>query len=350
MTNAPAVDSTGRIYVHVQGRLLALQTQEDRPAICWEYVTSSHAPGPIAVAPDGTLRLHCSDGLLHCLDFDGKQVYPPANVGQPLGYAAAMADSEANTWLSAFDGGLIKVDAEGRTTRYFRSRQKFDAPGVIHDGVLYIGSEEGYVFAIGLGDRKGENLWDHAAGRGSTGWYIHSSPAVTAGGSIVIAGRDEYLYGFGADGRCAWKTAMPGQTLASPVIDRHGHIYIGTSQSQRGQQPQGVLVCLDGNSHKIRWQYKAAGPIESTPVSGDDDVLYFGDNAGVIHAVDFRGAAAWKAEVQSAVRSAGTIIGPNRVAFGLDDGSLIVLKCSSKNLAESGWPKIARTLGQCASG
>lgn len=352
LTNAPAVDSTGRIYLHVQGKLVALELEEGRPVVRWEYVTGSHAPGPVGVAGDGTLRLHTSDGMLHCLTFEGKQVYPPAGVGEPLGYAAPLADSEGNTWISAFDGGLIQLDAEGRRPgrgRYFRSRQKLDAPGIIHDGVLYIGSEDGYLFAIRLAEEKGTNIWDPAAGHGSTGWYVHCSPAVTADGTICVAARDEHLYGFDRDGTCIWKTRMPGQVLGSPVIDRHGQIYAGVSQSRRGQQPRGVLVAIDGNSHKIRWQYKAAGPVESTPAIGDDDVLYFGDNAGVIHAVDFQGTAVWTAEVESPVRSAGTILAPQQVAFGLDNETLMVLKCPSGGLAQSGWPKFGRTLGQCGT-
>lgn len=259
---------------------------------------------------------------------------------------------------SALDGGLIKVDAEGRLQKpgpYFRSRQKFDAAGIIHDGVLYIGSEDGYMFAVRLDEPKGTNLWNHAAEQGYTGWYIHCSPAITADGMVVVTGRDEHLYGFSAVGRIGnpsyrevqtWKTRMPGQMLGSPVIDRHGQIYVGVGQSRRGQEPRGVLACIDGNSHKIRWEYKAAGPVESTPVIGDDDVIYVGDNAGVIHAVNFRGTAVWTARVETAVRSAGTILAPERVAFGLDNETLIVLKCSSKGLAEAGWPKIGRTLGQ----
>ena len=88
--------------------------------------------------------------------------------------------------------------------------------------------------------------------------------------------------------------------------------------------------------------------MESTPVIGDDGVIYFGDNEGVIHAVDLRGQAKWTAKVGSPVRSAGTILAPQRVAFGLDDETLVVLKCSSKGLA-GGWPKIGGTLGQCGS-
>jgi outer membrane protein assembly factor BamB len=350
MQNAPAVDSTGRVFLHAQGGLVALELKQGGPVTAWEYVTGSHAPGPVVVAPDGTLRLHCSDGLLHCLSFDGKQVYPPAGVGEPLGYAAPIADQDGNTWISAYDGGLIKVDAEGRlpkSGRYFRSRQKLDAPGIIHRGILYIGSETGYVFAVRLDEKKGVNVWNHADEQGHAGWYIHGSPAITDDGILVVAGRDEHLYGFGPGGRTSWKTRMPGQMLASPVIDKRGQIYVGIGQSKRGQQPWGALVCIDGNSHKIRRQCEAAGPVESTPVIGDDDVIYFGDNAGVIHAIDCQGNALWIARVESPVRSAGTILAPERVAFGLDNETLVVLQCTSKNLAEGGWPKIRRNLGQC---
>ncbi len=96
----------------------------------------------------------------------------------------------------------------------------------------------------------------------------------------------------------------------------------------------------------IRWEYRAAGAVESTPVIGDDDVIYFGDNAGVIHAVDFLGNGLWTAEVGLPVRGAGTILASGRVAFGLDDETLVVLKCSSTGLAPAGWPKLGRTLGQ----
>ncbi len=350
LTGAPAVDATGRIFIHLHGKLIALEEKDARPEVVWEYVTGSRAPGPVVVDSDGILRLHCTDGMLHCLNFDGKQVYPPAPVGEPLGYAAPVADLDGNTWISAAEGGLTKVDAEGRSSsagRYFRTRQKFDAAGVIHRGVLYIGSEDGYVFAVELGDRKGKNLWNHAAEQGYTGWYIHSSPAITTDGNVVVAGRDEHVYGFGGDGKPLWKTPVPGQMLASPVIDRHGHVYVGVSQSRRGQKPRGLLLCMDGNSHKVRWQYDAAAPVESTPGIGDDDVIYLGDNAGVIHAVDFAGKPQWTAKVGAAVRSAGTIIAPGRVAFGLDDATLIALNCSSQSLADAGWPKIAKTLGQC---
>ena len=336
--------------MHLGGRLFALEEKDGCPKVIWEYVTDAHAPGPPVLAPDGSLRLHCGDGFLHFISPQGKQTCSPVQVGEPLGYASPVVGPDGSTYVSNFDGGLLKVDPDGRKQQpglYFRTRQKLDAAGIVHQGVLYIGSEGGYMFAIELKENRGANLFNHAAEQGYTGWYIHCRPALTEDGILVVAGRDEHLYGFKLAGKLAWQTKMPGQMLGSPVLDRFGHVYVGVSQSRRGQEPRGLLACIDGNSHKIRWEYKAAGPVESTPVIGEDDMIYFGDNGGVIHAVNFRGKREWTAQVEDAVRSAGTILAPGRLAFGLDNETLVVLECSSNGLAEGGWPKIGKTLGQC---
>ena len=298
---------------------------------------------------DGSIRLHCCDGCLHAVSPSGAQQWPPVPVGQPMACAAPAVDGEGNTYISSSEGGLLRVDREGRLNPagpYFRSRQTFNSIGILRGGVLYIGSDEGCVSAIELGAEGGKNLWNQAAGQGATGWFLHSSPALMEDGVLVVAGSEEHLYGFAPDGRAIWKAPLPGQPVGSPVIDRHGHVYVGVSRSPRTGRPHGTLVCVDANSHQIRWTFDAAGPVESTPAIGDDDTIYFGDDAGTIHALDFAGAARWTAQFEAPVRSAGTILAPGRLAFGLDNGTLVVLKCSSAALAPAGWPKLRRTPAQ----
>ena len=233
------------------------------------------------------------------------------------------SDRDGNTWVSSHDGGLARVDYQGRIQKppFFRSRQKFDSPAVVADGVLYVGSELGYLFAIDIRGDRGANQWNQATDQGYVG-VVRSAPLVTPDKMIVVAGQDECLYGVAPAGTLAWKTQMPGQILGSPVADRHGHIYLGLCQAPRGMDPRGVLVCIDGNSHKVRWEYRTAAPVESTPVIGDDDLIYFGDNAGVIHAVNFFGKAQWTADVGSPVRSAGTFLAAQ--ASGLRPGQRVV--------------------------
>lgn len=348
MRNAPAVDSLGRMILYTQGRLVALVEEGGKAKVVWEYATGAHVPGRIVVGADDTIRLHTGDGFLHCLTPAGKQLWSPAQVGEPLGWAAPVVDASGNTWLSAYDGGLVRVSPDGKMDRrpYFRTRSKLDSAAIIHGGVLYVGSEDGYLLAIALDAEKGASLWNQAAEQGYTGGFVNSSPAISQGGVLVVASRNEKVWGFTSSGTVAWCTPVSGQILGSPVIDRHGHVYVGVSRSERGQTPSGSLVSIDGNSHKIRWEYTAAGPVESTPAIGDDDTLYFGDNAGRIHALDGRGKALWTAQVESPVRSAGTILAPERLAFGLDDDTLVVVRCSSTGLSPGAWPKIAGTLGQ----
>jgi len=350
MLNAPAVDAEGRVFLQVADRLVALQQGGDKPALCWEYAAGSRAPGPVTIAPDGTLRLHTADGMLHALTPAGKPLWPPVLVGQPLPRAVPLVDAANNTWISAYGGGLLRVDPQGKCDPgrpFFRSRAILDAGGVIHDDVLYIGSQESCLFAIGLQGSHAGNLWDHASGRGQTGWVVRCWTALREDGLLIAAAADQYLYGFDLQGQLVWKTEIPGQMLGSPVVDPQGHIYVGVCQTARGRPARGLLVCVDGNSHKIRWQYEAADAVESTPVVGDDGLVYFGDNAGFIYALDLHGQLQWRAKLHSAVRSAGTIIARNRLAFGLDSQQLAVLECSSQGLAASGWPKAGKTLSQC---
>jgi outer membrane protein assembly factor BamB len=348
LRNAPAVDADGRVFLQYRDRLVALEEEDKKPKLLWEFVIGTRAPGPVVLGPQDTLRLHCCDGFLHCLDaLTGKQVCAPAAVGEPLGYAVPVTEHDGSTWVSAAHGGLARVDSQGRVQKpqFFRSRKKFDSPAVVVDGVLYVGSELGYMFAIDVSGERGTSKWHEGSEQGYVG-AVRSAPIVTPENILIVAGRDDCLYGVATSGSVVWKTQLQGQILGSPVTDRNGHIYLGLTQAPRGAEPRGALACLDGNSHKVRWEYRTAAPVESTPVIADDDVIYFGDNAGVIHAVDFSGKGQWTADVGSPVRSAGTFLAPHRLAFGLDNDSLVVLDCSSGGLAAEGWPKFGRTLGQ----
>ena len=74
-----------------------------RSRSCSGNTLSAHAPpGPVVLGPQDTLRLHCCDGYLHCLDaLTGKQVWSPAAVGEPLGYAVPVVDRDGSTIVSA---------------------------------------------------------------------------------------------------------------------------------------------------------------------------------------------------------------------------------------------------------
>ncbi len=307
----------------------------------WECELGGHVPGSPTLGSDGLIRIHAGDGWLHCVDQDGGRVWEPVPVGEPLGWAAPIVDLNNLTYISGYSGGIFRVGARGefKNRPYFRTRQKFDSTGLIYRGLLYIGCEDAFLYAIAISEDEGRNSWDQLEDRGRTQWFINSAPALGNDSTMVVAGRDENLYGFHPDGRQAWKIHIPGQMLASPVVAANGDVFVGVSLLRTGRRDQGKLICIDGDSHRVRWEYDARGPVESTPVIGDDQVVYFGDNAGIIHALRADGHCLWRQQVRSPVRSAGHIVGPNRLVFGLDNGTLVGLLCSSGGVSKKGWPK-----------
>ncbi len=341
MRNAPVVDEKGRMVMVSQGKLFCLDITHPEPEVVWEYLIQSHVPGPIVVDQNGDYHLHAMDGYLHMVTKDGKQSYRPVQVGEPLGYAAPIVDGWGNTLISNYNGGLIRVNSQGQkdSRPYFRSRAKFDSAGVIAGGVLYIGSEDGYLFAIDLDDAGGRSLWDQRKEVGYAGGFLNSSPAIAEDGTIIVATRAERLLGFNSVGEVLWTTYMPGQLLGSPVIDANGNIYVGASMSTR-QGNVGYLVCVDGTSHKIKWQFETEDMIESTPCIGDDGTIYFGNNAGWLYALNSFGDKRWSAKFEAGIRSAGTIIAPQLLTFALDDDVLVGVRCESQELCEKGWAKL----------
>lgn len=266
----------------------------------------------------------------------------------PLGWPSPVVDEDNITWVCGYDGGLLRVDAKGtkKERPFFYSRQKFDSTPLINRSVLYVGGEDGFIYAIKLDGTRGKNLWDHMADRGKTDWFINSGPALMVEDTLVVAGRDEYLYGFNLDGSPNWKLHIRGQMLASPVVDSDDYIYVGLSLVRRGQTDRGKVVSVEGSSQRVRWEYETEGAVESTPVIGDDGTVYVGDNTGVIHAISPDGNALWTTRVASPVRSGGAMLPGGRVLFGTDEGILICVQTDSNDLALSRWPKYMGSGGQ----
>jgi outer membrane protein assembly factor BamB len=349
LRNCPALGSEGRIYATLGRQLVALVEELAGVRVLWKYATGGHIPGSPVVGPDGQIRVHSGDGRLHSLTPAGQAAWAPVSVGEPLGWAAPLVDAEGNTWICSYGGGLARVgsDGAGGSAPFFRSRQKFDCTGLIRDGVLYVGGEDGFVKAIELSAGSRRNRWPAAGNRGRTDWFVNSALARHPSGAIVVASRDEFLYAFDAEGKAIGKLHVRGQMLGSPVIDPSGDIYVGVSLLERGREPRGKLLCIAGDLSSVRWEYPAAGAVESTPVVGGDGSIYFGDNSGRVHAVGPDGRNLWHVAVGSAVRSSGSISPVGDLIFGLDDGTLVALTCQSPGLAVGGWPKYLAGPANC---
>lgn len=326
--SGPATDARGRYFFASQNNLIAFLDQGGQLRQIWKYSTGDLIRGVPVVGPDGHIRVHSSDGCLHIVSTEGNRIAVSDKVGEPLGWAAPLVDRNNVTWICGYHGGLYRVEPDGHFTQtpYFRGKQRFDSTGVIHDQVLYVGAENACVYAIPLGETRGRNTWNQLGEQGRTGWYINAALAIGPGPSIIVSSRDDRLYGFDLQGNRIWSLDMEGQMLGSPTVAADGSIYVGLSIAAGRESPRGAMVRVDGVSHRVRWRHETSAPVESTPVLGAGEMVYFGDNAGVLHALDGEGRSVWSEKVVAAIRSRGTMIGTDRVVFGMENGQFVVVR------------------------
>ena len=177
------------------------------------------------------------------------------------------------------------------------------------------------------------NQWNHATDQGYVG-IVRSAPLVTsdeddrrrrAGRMLCTASPPAARWP--GRRRCrarfsALRCRSPRSHLPGPSARPRGQRAAGPAGLRRRQQPQGPL----GVSHR------RAGGIDARDRRRRPDLFRRQrrrDSRG-----EFLGKAQWTADVGSPVRSAGTILAPSALAFGLDNETLVVLDCSSGRV----WP------------
>ena len=123
------------MFLEYGDRLVALIEEDKRPKLLWE-IRHRHAGPPDRSCWGRRTLSACiaATAILHCLDAPpGKQVWSPAAVGEPLGYAVPQSwTTTGSTFESApHEGGLSprrSPKAAVQKPQFFRSRQELDSP------------------------------------------------------------------------------------------------------------------------------------------------------------------------------------------------------------------------------
>jgi glucose dehydrogenase len=181
----------------------------------------------------------------------------------------------------------------------FRLAGRFDAHAEIHaspvaaDGRLFVGAENGNLYALDA--RSGALQWLYHA-RGGIG----SSPAV-ADGVVYFLGRDGRLQALKADdGTPLWSFRTQGEAvfaahgmfglprngepvpdpwdlyLSSPLV-HGGRVYVGSSD--------GCVYALDAKSGALDWAWHTGGMVHSSPALAGKNIVV-GSWDGAVYALD----------------------------------------------------------------
>ena len=281
-----------------------------------------------------------------------------------------------NTGLSPYVGPQTN---EVRWTREIGSRI-LGSPSIGADGTVYVGVEDGYVYALSPSD--GSLKWQFeggnsgasapaiglngtmyiASGRlyavdpradgqrwafGASDWYTTCSPAIGDDGTVYVGGTEFAIvwdpntkYDVSAvsptDGIKTWSRPVGGMILGSPAIGKDGTVYVGSDD--------GNLYAINHTDGSVKWMYRAGGRIWSAPAIGDDGTIYIGSEGSEVCALDpTSGRAKWVYRTKGLVLSSPAIDADGTIFIGSDDGKVYSLSPGN------GTPEWSRIIGAVES-
>jgi outer membrane protein assembly factor BamB len=121
--------------------------------------------------------------------------------------------------------------------------------------------------------------------RYQTGDAVQSSAAVGADGTIYIGSNDGYLYAIAPDGSLKWRYQTDDAVESSPAIGADGIVYFGSHD--------GHLYAINPDG-TLRWRYPAGDPVRSSPVIAADGTIYVGSHGGSLCAINPDGGLEWQ--------------------------------------------------------
>ncbi|MCL4473668.1 MAG: PQQ-binding-like beta-propeller repeat protein [Actinobacteria bacterium] len=159
----------------------------------------------------------------------------------------------------------------------FQAKDDVKSTPIMCDGLVYIGTHDGYVYAVDV--ETGKEKWKLKA----DGPTISSSISIFDG--TIYFGSGNFLYAADAkSGRVVWKfepesnshsrsSLDPQRDLSQGIVSTplltNGRVFFGTLG--------GIFYALDSRTGNKIWAYQASGKIAMSPAMESDSV-YFGDD------------------------------------------------------------------------
>lgn len=240
----------------------------------------------------------------------------------------------------------------------FKTDGKIFSSPIAKDGTVYIGSEDGFLYAIE--EKSGKTKWKF-----KTNGAIHSTPGIY-GDSVFFGSFDGNYYAVNSqNGKLIWKFKTGGEHwlgengrfgmqpatqymddlwsfyISSPVVYEKGKkavVLFGSSD--------GNIYSLDAKTGGLKWKFKTSEPVHGTPVI-DKDKIYVGGWDAVLYALNIEtGKEVWRFAtgtkpgfkgIQSAVA-----VADGKVYFGAREPYFFALDAETGKLlwkydAENSW-------------
>lgn len=224
-------------------------------------------------------------------------------------YSSPAIDSDGTIYIGSYDGYIYAINPDGTLKwKYATGRSIYSSsPAIGSSGTIYIGSFDGYLYAI---NRDGTLKWKYM-----TGSRIYSSPTIDVGG-IIYVGAIDYLYAINPDGALEWRYKTIEDIYSSPAISEDGTIYVSTEY--------GYLFAINSDG-ALKWKSKVGFTPYSSPVISEDGTIYVGSQDYYLYAFNSDGSLKWKYKTESAINSSPGISSDGIIYIGSNDRYLYAI-------------------------
>lgn len=295
VSSSPAVTADAVFFTALDGSIYAVSRRDGR--LRWRVGTGPLAPLPWGyegtdyyasspVVGGGLAFAGSGDGHVYALDAESGRERWRFRTGGRVRSSPALVDG--TLYVGSFDGILYALDArtgaerwrhatEGTTllsANFGYDRRSIQSSPAVVNGVVYVGSRDGSLYALSA--RDGSRRWRYA--HDATSWAI-SSPSVRD--SVVYEGSSDghFFHTLRAsDGRELWRVVSEHSVWASPVA-AGPIVYI--AEGGYDARGAGLVRALDAATGEERWRYRVGGGVLSSPAVGDGILIVGSDDGGV---------------------------------------------------------------------
>ncbi len=250
--SSPVIGAGGKVYVGSDDGIFYGLTPDLQKE--WEFQT----PPPIsygrpAIGPTGIIyvtsradvnsRVYALNPAQRELDPTGVD-FPRTNewaydVGSGCHYMPGVDPTTGTIYSDHSNAKIVAIKPGGAQDWVFDLGSDIDSTPVVgSDGTVYVGADNGHLYAINPQDRKNGEIFP-VSGRE---WVfqdpadtLRTIPAIAPDGTILVVSYDDTLYAVNPDGTKKWTFPIPvdgSEPTSSPTVGNEGVVYVGSSDSK----------------------------------------------------------------------------------------------------------------------
>src|ERR687892_575581 len=312
----PVIGADGTIYFGAKdGKVYALRAPSKgiMGEVVWSINLGTTIQTSPAFAPDGTLVIGADDwayyGITPARGTSGAKIKWRFQTQGTL-ISSPIVDSDGTVFVASMDGKVYALQPPKDAGKPVKVRWSFasgardekggfeNAPAIDNEGTLYIGGNDGILYA--LDTKTGKVMWtfDGIARSGYRTYAIFSSAAIGPDRTVYFGGKNGDLYairqqpGFLRSGpQVLWQHKLGPGIQSSPLLAADGTVYLG---DERGTF-HAIRPPASGGSATALWKFSTKGTLISSPALAADGTLYEGSMDGKLYAFK-AGAAKPRAE------------------------------------------------------